>query len=183
MLETYPRVKQVHLPEAKQVICSRSLVIDVISTVSTKIRPSGLPGFCFFLLPPNSPWPTGIAFPCFGVESHGADWSPPLPLWHISLFLSAIQNSKCGQRSRGWVETSEQKPPRQRRLSVEARTAQNTRRWFNINAGWNESQMVEVSTHVTRVCSISQLIAMIMIKITSHTAAESSFNKEARNRA
>lgn len=172
MLETNPRVKQVHLPEAKQVICSRSLVIDVISTVSTKIRPSGLPAF-FFLLPPNSPWPTGIAFPRFGVESHGADWSPSLPLWHILLFLSAIQHSNVGSGAEAgsrWGEMSEQKPPRQRRLSVEARTAQNARRWFYINVGSNESQIVEVSTHVTRACSISQLIAVILIKFTSHKA-------------
>lgn len=82
--------KTSRFPEQKQIICSRSLVMDVISTVSAKTQPSGLPAF-YFLKNRLVRQELHSEFLALNhtalIDLHGS------PLCNILLFVSPIQSS------------------------------------------------------------------------------------------
>lgn len=89
-------------PEAKQVICSRSLVTDVISTASTKIWPSGVLAFYFLQI-----WLDRQELPSRFWLQITQVWlistSLPPRLLHLAVCITPPK-FKFGQQSRGWVE-------------------------------------------------------------------------------
>ena len=94
---TLSMAKTSWFPEAEQVMCSRALVIDVISELSTTIQPYGLPAFYFL-----QTWLyRQELLSRFWIRFTQIRFISNAPPFSTSFHL---QNPILGQQRRGWVE-------------------------------------------------------------------------------